>query len=221
MSLAIERSWHPKADTPRSRKGRWRDQTVNISVVFTSLESALGALKEAGSSGERSGRAHHAFGASSRTYPLPLESPPVLLDFSEKRFRVIASQSPVETTYSFFVPRPFRNTDLSPKTGAPSWSSAEGGEGPWWPTKKNAWRGNCGVLGHEVFSRKRSKPMLDLFYVAVGCDFCLSAGSSRRPATSFRREIYGLHHCRSRVVGLVRLPDLRASPSGEVLRRQL
>ena len=29
--------------------------------------------------------------------------------------------------------------------------------------------------------------MLDLFYVAIGCAFsCLSAGPSRRPATSFR-----------------------------------
>jgi len=31
-------------------------------------------------------------------YPLPLTSPPILLDFNERRFRLIAEQAPVETT---------------------------------------------------------------------------------------------------------------------------
>ena len=38
-------------------------------------------------------------------YPLPLTSPPVLLDFSERQFRVLASQSPVETIVRIYLCR--------------------------------------------------------------------------------------------------------------------
>ena len=36
---------------------------------------------------------------------MPITSPPVLLDFSERRFRVLAEESPVDTTVQLYLCR--------------------------------------------------------------------------------------------------------------------
>ena len=64
--------------------------------------------------------------------------------------------------------------------------------------------------------------MLDLFYVAIGCAFLLALlGLHEGLRQAVGGQHHGLHHCWNRVVGVVHLPDLRAAPSGEVLRREL
>src|SRR5262249_10196671 len=73
------------------------DCGLNISVIFTSARSTIAALEKAATLA--SGMAAQITLLVPRVvpYPLPLDSPPVLPDWNEQRFRAIAAQSPLET----------------------------------------------------------------------------------------------------------------------------
>ena len=71
MSLAIEKLLAPATGHPAQHIGKEADQKLNIAVVFTSVDSTLAALKEAGSSREQSGSADQACGASSGAISTP------------------------------------------------------------------------------------------------------------------------------------------------------
>jgi len=81
-------------------------------------------------------------------YPLPLTSPPVLLDWNEKRFRVIASESPVETTVLIYLCRDrlkTLTTELSSRSLV-----VVGGRKRWWPTAEKRLARKLRRAGHEV-----------------------------------------------------------------------
>ena len=81
-------------------------------------------------------------------YPLPLETPPVLVDFSERRFRLIACQSPVETRVRIFLCRDrfeILNSVLSPRSLV-----VVGGRRRWWPTAERRLARKLRGAGHEV-----------------------------------------------------------------------
>ena len=113
MSLAIEKILAPATGHPaQCDRGGGGSEAKHRRRLHV-LESALAALKEAGSLASGLGARITLLVPQMVPYPLPLESPPVLLDFSENRFRVIASESPVETSVQIYlVPRSLRNTDL-------------------------------------------------------------------------------------------------------------
>lgn len=100
MSLAIEKILVPAQPRPRTE-----ETGLNIAVIFTSIESTLAALKEAGTLASSLGARIKLVVPQVVHYPLPLESPPVLVEFNERRFRVIASQSPVETSVHIYLCR--------------------------------------------------------------------------------------------------------------------
>src|ERR1700687_5446542 len=104
MSLAIEKLLTPATGHPAQQTIEQQDQ-LNIAVVFTSVESTLAALKEAGTLAESLGAQITLLVPQVAPYPLALESPPVLVDFNEKRFHVIASQSPVKTKVRIYLCR--------------------------------------------------------------------------------------------------------------------
>jgi len=105
MSLAIEKLLAPATGRPAQPIGQEADQKLNIAVVFTSVESTLPALKEAGNLANSLGARIKLVVPQVVPYPLPLETPPVLVEFNENRFRVIASQSPVETSVQVYLCR--------------------------------------------------------------------------------------------------------------------
>src|SRR4051812_37075703 len=105
MSIAFERFLSPAAGHPAGRTEHHTAARLNIAVVFTSVRATLAALKKAGELASRLGARITLVVPQIVPYPLPLESPPVLLDFSEKRFRLIAEQIPVETTVRLFLCR--------------------------------------------------------------------------------------------------------------------
>ena len=81
-------------------------------------------------------------------YPLPLTSPPVLLDFNERRFHVIASESPVETRVRLYLCR-----DRGRRSGnvlAPRSLVVVGGRKRWWPTREKRLARWLRRAGHEV-----------------------------------------------------------------------
>src|SRR5579863_2454158 len=105
MSLAIEKLLAPATGRPARPIGQEADQKLNIAVVFTSVESTLLALKEAGNLANSLGARIKLVVPQVVPYPLPLETPPVLVEFNENRFRVMASESPVATSVHIYLCR--------------------------------------------------------------------------------------------------------------------
>ncbi len=123
-------------------------QRLNIAVVFTSVETTLAALKEAGSLASRLGARITLLVPQVVPYPLPLETPPVLIDFNEKRFRVIASESPVETSVRIYLCRD--QFETLAHVLSPGSLVVLGGRKRWWPTREKSLASKLHKVGHEV-----------------------------------------------------------------------
>ena len=148
MSLALERVLAPAPGFPRPPAIVETESRLNVAVIFTSVQSTLAALKKAGALANRlSGRITLVV-PQVVPYPLPLTSPPVLLDWNEKRFRVIAGESPVETTVQIYLCRDRLETltaVLSPRSLV-----VVGGPKRWWPTAEKRLTRTLRRAGHEV-----------------------------------------------------------------------
>ena len=148
MSLALERvlATAPGFSAPPAIGET--ESRLNVAVIFTSVQSTLAALKKAGALANRlSGRITLVV-PQVVPYPLPLTSPPVLLDWNEKRFRVIAGESPVETTVQIYLCRDRLETltaVLSPRSLV-----VVGGPKRWWPTAEKRLARTLRRAGHEV-----------------------------------------------------------------------
>ena len=125
-----------------------RNQGLNVTVVFTSVEATLVALKEAGALASSLGARITLLVPQVVPYPLPLETPPVLIDFNMKRFRVIASQSPVETSVQIYLCRDKFETLAS--VLSPGSVVVLGGRKRWWPTREKSLARKLHAVGHEV-----------------------------------------------------------------------
>ena len=152
MSLAIEKILVPKTGYPIRPLGDEADQQLNIAVVFTSVESTLAALKEAGNLANSLGARIRLVVPQVVPYPLPLESPPVLVEFNENRFRVIASESPVETSVQIYLCRD--RIDTLTSVLKPGSIVVVGGRRRWWPTKDEVLARQLRRAGHEVIFKE-------------------------------------------------------------------
>jgi len=147
MSLALEKLLIPENRAPQPSVET--ESRLNISVVFTSVAPTLAALKKAGDLANQLGGHITLLVPQIVPYPLPLTSPPVLLDWNERRFRVIASQSSVETMVRLYLCRDRQETlvwALKPQSlvvigGRKRW---------WWPTSEEALAKALRRAGHEV-----------------------------------------------------------------------
>lgn len=148
MVLAFERLLRPETGDPVRPNAEDREARLNISVIFTSLESTLSALKRAGALASSLGARITLLVPQVVPFPLPLESPPVLLDWNEKRFRVIANQSPVEMTVQIFLCRDRLET-LASVLRAGS-IVVVGAAKRWWPTADARLARKLRKAGHEV-----------------------------------------------------------------------
>jgi hypothetical protein len=148
MSLAFEKILAPATGRPEQPSTTEADQKLNISVVFTSVESTLAALKEAGGLASSLGARITLLVPQVVPYPLALETPPVLIEFNERRFRLIASQSPVETTVRIYLCRDGLET-LTKVLNSGS-IVVIGGQKRWWPTREKKLARQLRRAGHEV-----------------------------------------------------------------------
>jgi hypothetical protein len=153
MSLAIEKILVPAIGHPARPTADEADRKLNIAVIFTSVESTLAALKEAGNLANSLGARITLVVPQVVPYPLPLETPPVLVEFNEKRFRVMASESPVETSVQIYLCRDRFETLTS--VLKPGSIVVVGGRKRWWPTKdetlaRQLRRAGCEVLFKET-----------------------------------------------------------------------
>jgi len=153
MSLAIQKILVPATRLPIPRGTEEAERGLNISVVFTSVESTLAALREAGTLASSLGARITLLVPQVVPHPLPLETPPVLVEFNEKRFRVIASQSPVETSVRIYLCRDKIHTLTS--VLKPGSIVVLGGRKRWlWPTRDEALACELRRAGHEVIFKQ-------------------------------------------------------------------
>lgn len=148
MSLALERTLSPATGRPEQPPAGEAESRLNIAVVFTSVESTLVALKKAGALASRLSARITLLVPQVVPHPLPLTSPPVLLDFNERRFRIIAGQSPVETTVRLYLCRD--RWETLARALRPGSVVVVGGRKRWWPTKEKRLALRLRRAGHEV-----------------------------------------------------------------------
>jgi len=148
MALAFEKLFITAPAGPQPAGAEEQETRLGVVVVFTSVESTIQALRKAGT---LAGSLHARITLvvpQVVPYPLPLTSPPVLLDFSERRFRAIAAESPVETTVRLYLCRDQMET-LSAVL-APHSLIVVGGRARWWPTWEKRMARRLRRAGHEV-----------------------------------------------------------------------
>jgi len=152
MSLAIEKLLAPATGHPVQHAVEQQDLSLNIAVVFTALEPTLAALKEAGALAQSLGAQITLLVLQLVPYPLPRESPPMLVDFNEKRFRVLASRSPVKTRVCIFLCRDRMETIMN--VLRPNSIVVIGGRKRWWPTVDKRLAHKLRTAGHEVIFKE-------------------------------------------------------------------
>lgn len=153
MSLAIERILVPSTRQPSLPPVEEGDRQLNVAVVFTSVDSTLAALKEAAALANSLGARIRLVVPQVVPYPLPLESPPILVDFNENRFRVMASQSPVETSVQVYLCRD--RVEMLLHMLSPSSLVVIGGRKKWWPTSETLMARRLRQAGHKVIFIER------------------------------------------------------------------
>jgi len=148
MSRAEERILNPAAGRPQSPARQDADSKLNIAVIFTAVESTLGALKHAGVLASNLGACISLVVPQVVPYPLPLNNPPVSLGFNVRRFRVIAGQSRVETKVAVYLCRDRMETLKA--VLKPHSLVVVGGRKAWWPTSEKRLAAGLRRAGHEV-----------------------------------------------------------------------
>jgi hypothetical protein len=153
MLLAYEKILAPATGYPEQASTPETESQLNITVVYTSLESTLVALKEAGGLASSLGARITLVVLQVVPYPLPLESPPVLVEFNERRFRIIANQSPVETRVRIYLCRdPLVTLTSVLSNGC---IAVLGGRKRRWPTRENRLARQLRRAGHKVLLKER------------------------------------------------------------------
>jgi len=147
MSLAFDRSLNPGLGRPEPVVGEL-ETSLNITVVFTTVEATIAALKKAGNLAESLGGWITLVVPQIVPFPLPLTSPPVLLEFQEKRFKEIASESRVDITVQLYLCRD--GMDTLRKVLKPHSLVVVGGRKRFWPTLAQRLARRLRKSGHEV-----------------------------------------------------------------------
>ena len=75
----------------------WREPRLNVNVIFTSLKGTRAALQAAGKLARDLGARVTVLAAQVVPYPLPLEKPPVPVEFTEQALLQVVSEEDVET----------------------------------------------------------------------------------------------------------------------------
>jgi len=138
----------PATRTPERHVADKAEPQLNVSVIFTSVEGTMAALRTAGTLANKLGGRITLMVPEVVPYHLPLNKPAVLHDWNERRFRVLAAQSPVDTTVRFYLCRDRDETLANVLT--PHSLVVIGGKKHWWPTSESRLAKRLRRLGHEV-----------------------------------------------------------------------
>ena len=148
MLPAVERMLTPSVNRPPLREPAEAAQKLNVFVIFTSVDATLQALKEAGDLANQLNGRIMLVAPQEVPYPLPLTSPPVLLDWNERRLRVMANQSAVETVVRIYLCRD--RWQALQNLLRPHSLVVVGARNRWWPTRESRLARRLRRAGHEV-----------------------------------------------------------------------
>jgi len=154
MALALEKMIAPVTGVPARPFTEETGSKLDISVVFTSVDATLMALKEAGELASSLGGRITLIVPQVVPYPLPLTSPPVLVDFNERRLRVLAGHCRVETRVAIYLCRDPLETLKS--VLKPHSLVVVGSRKRWWPTAEKRLAAKLRRAGHEVMVTERN-----------------------------------------------------------------
>jgi len=153
MSLALERVLAPASGFPAPQRSGRRSRAQRRRCLYVGPVNIGGAEESWRLANRLSGRITLVV-PQVVPYPSAHQSARPA-DWNEKRFRVIAGESPVETTVQIYLCRDRLETltaVLSPARSSSSVSQR------WWPTAEQRLVRTLRPRGQEVISRKRSKP---------------------------------------------------------------
>ena len=153
MALALERMIAPLTGVPARPFSEETDSKLDISVVFTSVDATLTALKEAANLAASLGGRITLIVPQIVPYPLPLSSPPVLINFNERRLRVLTSNCRVETRVSIYLCRDPLETLQS--VLKPHSLVIVGSRKSWWPTAEKRLAQKLRRFGRQVLVAER------------------------------------------------------------------
>ncbi len=152
MSLAVDKSLLPIAGFPSRPRLQETTEKLNITVVFTSVGATLAALREAGALANHLNAQITLLVPQVVPYPLELEMTPASSEFHENRFRVMASQGPVETKVHICL---CRDRIVALKSVLkPGSIVVVGGPKRWWPTKNETLARQLRRAGYEVIFKE-------------------------------------------------------------------
>jgi hypothetical protein len=134
--------------TPERRFAGANDAKLNVTVLFTSVDGTLSALRTAGALASKLGGRITIVVPEVVPYHLPINKPPVLHDWNEKRFRVLAAESSVETSVRFYLCRD--EDEMLARRLKPHSLVVLGGNKHWWPTRESRLAKRLRSLGHDV-----------------------------------------------------------------------
>jgi hypothetical protein len=146
--LAFQKSLAPATGQPVAKPSEQPERRLEVAVVFTAVQPTIAALQKAGALADLLSARVNLVVLQIVPFPLPLESPPVLLNFSEAHFREIALQSSVETNVRIYLCRDRLETLTS--LLAPRSLVVIGGRKRWWPTPERYLARKLRRAGHEV-----------------------------------------------------------------------
>jgi hypothetical protein len=147
-ALAFEKHLAPVPRRPAPAPAPATESKLEVAVVFTSPAATMTALRKAGFLARSLNARISLLVPQVVPYPAPLESPPVLLDFSEQWFREIAAESPVETAVQIYLCRD--RTDTLQSVLPPRSLVVIGGRKRWWTTREKILARKLRHAGHEV-----------------------------------------------------------------------
>jgi hypothetical protein len=144
----VERLPIPAIGLPALRKSDETNRKLEIVVLYTSVQATVIALTRAAALAKGLNARLRLLMLNIIPYPLPLESPAVQCDFSERRLLEIASSSPVETRVDLCMCRQRFETLVA--LLRPRSLVVIGGHKTWWPTNEEKLARELRRAGHEV-----------------------------------------------------------------------
>ncbi len=124
------------------------DGPLEVVVLHTTTEGTLQALKTAARIAQGLAAQIRLLVPQIVPYPLPLESPAISKDFTERRFRTVASEAAVETHIDIRLCRDrwaLLESALKPRSLV-----VLSGRRSWWPTSESRLAKRLHQLGHQV-----------------------------------------------------------------------
>ena len=134
MALVFRTQIRERRGPPAEPSPPGRGPGLNVHVIFTNAESARTALRVAGKLARDLGARVTVLVAQVVPYPLPLEKPPVAIEFTEQVLQGLVSEEEVETAIEVRLCRDSEETIR--EALAPESVVVMSRRGRWWPVRE-------------------------------------------------------------------------------------